>query len=307
VQALVSPIPFALFRNLILPVHPPLSRPQSMANPAEQSTSAAGYRNLLYAAVLLPFVCAVVAQAMGPTPQKPTAGEEPAGLVFEQYLVDLGEVPPIPMLEGRFRFTNRSDRTITITDLKPSCGCLNPRLSKHVYEPGEAGEFFVRVETAGEKSGQKEYYVDVMYEDSQARQVQLGFDFVLPERKVVVHPRALIFYQLGTDSTTREINISDYRDAQMTVLEGTCKSPYVSVTIEPTKTMSAGYRTTRVEVTVSGSIPPGKHQTILNLKTDDSTYPLVRVPLWIQGPDRVIEQTGGSKTRQPTVENLKRD
>ena len=246
---------------------------------------------------------------MGPTPQAPKVGEEPAGLVFEQYLVDLGEVPPIPMLEGRFRFTNRSDRTITITDLKPSCGCLNPRLPKRVYEPGESDEFFVRVETAGEKSGQKEYYVDVMYEDSKSRQVQLGFDFVLPERKVVVHPRALIFYQLGRDATTREIDISDYRDAEMNVLEGTCKSPYVTVVIEPAKAMSAGYRTTKVEVTVSGSIPPGKHQTMLNLKTDDLTYPVLRVPLWIQGPDRTIQQTGaqqtgGTKSREPTVERL---
>ena len=277
-----------------------------MAKPAEQSTSAAGYRNLLYAAVLLPFVCAVVAHAMGPTPQQPDAGEEPAGLVFEQYLVDLGEVPPIPILKGRFRFTNRSDHKITITELKPSCGCLNPRLAKRVYEPGESGEFFVRVETAGEKSGQKEYYVDVLYEDSQSRQVQLGFDFVLPIRKVVVHPRALIFYQLGHDATTREINVSDYRDAEMNVLEATCKSPYVSVVIEPAKSMSAGYRTTKVVVTVAGSIPPGKHQTILNLNTDDPTYPVLRVPLWIQGPDRPIQQVGGTKSQEPTVERLER-
>jgi len=272
-----------------------------MNNPTEKLASTAKYRNLLYAAALLPFVCAVVAHAMGPTPQEPVKGEEPAGLVFEQYLIDLGDVPPIPMLEGRFRFTNRSDRTITITDLKPSCGCLNPRLKKRVYQPGESGEFFVRVQTAGETSGQKEYYVDVLYEDSQPRQVQLGFDFVLPERKVVVHPRALLFYQLGHDATTREITVSDYRDARLTVLEGTCDSPYVSVSIGPAKTMSSSYRTTKVKVTVSGVVPPGKHQTILNLTTDDPTYPLLRVPLWIQGPDRAIQQTGGTKSQAAGV------
>jgi hypothetical protein len=272
-----------------------------MNNPTEKLASTAKYRNLLYAAALLPFVCAVVAHAMGPTPQEPVKGEEPAGLVFEQYLIDLGDVPPIPMLEGRFRFTNRSDRTITITDLKPSCGCLNPRLKKRVYQPGESGEFFVRVQTAGETSGQKEYYVDVLYEDSQPRQVQLGFDFVLPERKVVVHPRALLFYQLGHGATTREITVSDYRDARLTVLEGTCDSPYVSVSIGPAKTMSSSYRTTKVKVTVSGVVPPGKHQTILNLTTDDPTYPLLRVPLWIQGPDRAIQQTGGTKSQAAGV------
>ena len=71
-----------------------------MNKPTEQSAPTAKYRNLLYAAALLPFVCAVVAHAMGPTPQEPVKGDEPAGLVFEQYLIDLGEVPPIPMLEG---------------------------------------------------------------------------------------------------------------------------------------------------------------------------------------------------------------
>ena len=57
-------------------------------------------------------------------------------------------------------------------------------------------------------------------------------------------------------------------------------------------------RTISVEVTVAGDIPAGRHQALLNLKTDDPENPLLRVPLWIQGPaaSEIRHASGEGKT-----------
>lgn len=240
---------------------------------------------LLFTAALTPFFCAVLAHAVGASAQKPTPGEQPAPLVFERYQINLHAVPPLPILEATFRFTNHSGRAVTIKELKPSCGCLNPRLEKRVYQPGDSGSFSVRVETAGEKPGPKEYTIDVICDGPRPRQVQLTFKFILPEKKVVITPRALIFYQLGGGATEREIIVTDFRDDPLEIIGISCKSEFVSARVTQAGTTKFGHYEARVLVKVAGVVPPGKQETLLELKTDDPTYPLLRVPLWIQGLD----------------------
>ena len=254
---------------------------------------------LLFAAALTPFFCAVLAHAVGASPQKPVPGEQPAPLVFERYQVNLHEVPPLPILEATFRFTNHSGRTVTIKELKPSCGCLNPRLEKRVYQPGESGRFSVRVETAGEKPGPKEYTIDVICDAPRPRQVQLTFKFILPEKKVVITPRALIFYQLGGGATEREIVISDFRDNPLKITGVSSKSEFVSARVTQAGTTEFGHYEARLSVKVAGVVPPGKQETLLELKTDDPTYPLLRVPLWIHGLDK---QRSPSATQKRAVD-----
>ncbi|MCH8830494.1 MAG: DUF1573 domain-containing protein [Planctomycetes bacterium] len=252
-------------------------------------------RVLLFSAALTPFLCAVVAHAVGANAQQPAQREEPPALVFEQYMVNLSEVPPIPVLEGMYRFTNRSNRVVTIKELKPSCGCLNPRLEKRIYQPGESGQFSVRVETAGEEPGPKDYFINVSYEDSRPRQVQLSFKFILPERKIVIRPRALIFYQLGSGATSREIVVTDFREQTLQIVDVACKSPFVSAGVIHAGTTRFGHYEIRISVTVADGVPPGKHETLLKLKTNDPQYPVLHVPLWIHGPDKPRPQTAVRK------------
>ena len=41
---------------------------------------------------------------------------------------------------ARYPFVNVGDETVTISEVKASCGCTVPFLAKKVYEPGERGE-----------------------------------------------------------------------------------------------------------------------------------------------------------------------
>ena len=80
---------------------------------------------------LLPLATAVGFDAVGTRPRPIATGSTPRpGLAFDQYLVNLGSVPAQAEHRAFFAFTNTGSSPITITALRPSCGCLDPRLPK---------------------------------------------------------------------------------------------------------------------------------------------------------------------------------
>ena len=134
-------------------------------------------RLFLYVLAAFPFLISIVFHASGQTAQTPQSTSVPPSLAFDQYLVNLGPVPvpPRPIVLAHFPFMNRGTQPAVITELIPSCGCLNPQLEKRSYEPGESGEFLLRVVTTREEPGPKEYSVRVLYQDPQPLEVELTF------------------------------------------------------------------------------------------------------------------------------------
>lgn len=232
----------------------------------------------------LPFLLSLGFHAVGPRAQLAEPGPQRPALAFEQYLVDLGPVPPRPYEEARFAFTNRSDRTVTIRDLEPSCQCLNPKLEKRTYKPNESGEFTVRVVTTRQKPGPNEYYVKVAYDDPQPREVDLTFRVVLPEKQVIVRPPGKIFYQLGAEPTEEDFFVTDFRDQPLAITGVTCDSPLVTVAEPVLEVDEPGQRRYRIRVTVAGNVPAGRTQTAVLIAVDDPKYERLPLPIYIEGP-----------------------
>jgi hypothetical protein len=159
-------------------------------------------QRLTAAGLAFPFLLAVAAQAVGPKPAPMAAPPERPALAFDQYLVDLGLAPPSEEVHAHFEFVNRGRHPVTITDIVPSCGCLKPTLKKNEYQPGASGYFFVRVETANELPGQKEYRITVKYTDPEPRETDVTFRVALPDNQVNV-TRALIFHTGAEPQTSR--------------------------------------------------------------------------------------------------------
>jgi hypothetical protein len=257
---------------------------------------------------LVPFGTAVAAHLRGPTGQPASTRRDTPPVVFDQYLVDLGETVEQSLVFGWFRFHNRSDRPIRVQRLLPSCGCLQPQLRQHEYAPGETGEFYVRVQTANESSGRHEYTVGFEYEtladegasvESEPRLETLSFRVTLPERKVTVEPKGLAFYQLDGRETTREIFVRDFREPpaggeRLRLLDVRCASPLVKVAVGETVD-EAAHRKHEIRVTVSGDVPAGTHWETIEIHTDDATYPILRVPLQLRGPEGGIQPVGGER------------
>ncbi|MBM83005.1 MAG: hypothetical protein CMJ78_20785 [Planctomycetaceae bacterium] len=236
---------------------------------------------------ILPFAMSLVfsradshAQPIEGTPDRP-------GLAFDQYLVNFPEIEPTHMVSARFAFKNSSDTTVTIKDLKPSCGCLRPRLKneKHVFKPGERGEFYMRVETDKEPTGPKEYYCDVIYEDTKPRETRVTFKVTLPEKKVTVTPKSLIFFQPNEQRTTHKLYIDNYTDGPLHVVGVESSLKLADAIIGEPEVSDDGRRRQVVLVSVA-AVPKGRHPGNITIFTTHPVHRKIVVPLRVDGPVR---------------------
>ncbi len=211
-----------------------------------------------------------------------TAPERPA-LAFDQYAVNLGPIRPKGLVKAKFRFTNRSDRIVKITNLKPSCGCLQPRLDKREYAPGESGQFSVQVATAGEMPGPRHYTIALEYLDPSPQSVLLTFRLELPSRQLYIEPRAILVYQLGEEPVSKTVVVTDNRPVPATVTGIETRGDFIEAELLEPDTDTKGVQITRIEVTIK-SVPAGTHNTYLKVRTDDPQFPVLNVPI------RVVRQ-----------------
>jgi hypothetical protein len=269
------------------------------------------------AGIALPFILAVLAQFAGPKPGRVAAAAAPPALAFQQYLVDLGHVAASETVLAHFDFTNRGSHDIKITELVASCGCLRPFVKKNDYKPGESGFFTLKIQTANQSPGQKEYTVTVKYNDPAPREALVVFRVFLPDDQVLVRPIALFFYQLGHEQSDDEaetsanpgieaqkIEITDRRGRHLSIEKVECSNPNIKIDLQDDEVDDAGIWHGRFEVSVKGRLSPGHREAIVRIFTDDpdDRYQVLRVPLYMEGPsrrkriDRNVQQAGGTKT-----------
>jgi len=85
--------------------------------------------------------------AVGQLPPPPAEMERPSGglgmLKFEQTDHNWGKIWDHEKVSHVFKFTNTGAEALTILDVRSTCGCTVPELTKKVYAPGESGEITV--------------------------------------------------------------------------------------------------------------------------------------------------------------------
>jgi hypothetical protein len=233
------------------------------------------------AVIAIPVVWAVIAHAVGGTPTPMAAAPQRPALAFMQHLVDLGRVTPSEEVFAHFDFTNRSDRMVTIRKLEPSCGCLQPDMKKWVYYPGESGHFLLRVQTANQEAGAKEYEVAVKYEDPQPQETKVVFRVHLPDNQVFIRPRSLIVTNLGASTpTVKDIEIIDRRPEPLSIAKVDCtRSNIVELSPVTTEIDELGHTRFRFQVTIPADLPEGHVEAMLRVYTQDPNYRVLRVPL----------------------------
>lgn len=250
-------------------------------------------RGLLLASLCAPLLLSLTAVAVGRQPQEISDLPQLPALVFDQYLVDFHEVPPMEEVVARFAFRNVGNETVEIKKLIPSCGCLQPDVKKKTYEPQEAGQFFLRVQTPNQDPGQKEYRVKVQYEDPLPRERDLVFKVVLPQNQVLVRPKVLsIYHGSEASESIEELVITDLRTRPLEILGVSCTSQYVKAEVLPTDYNIAGPQRHRIKIMVQGAIPSGRHHSVVVISTDDPNqqYRELRVPLMLEGGTRTASR-----------------
>lgn len=239
---------------------------------------------------LIPF-CVSLCFTSAPQAAAVSGERESGGLVFDRYMVNLGHRPIAyrPVLEVPFRYRNVTDQPVRIQSLTPSCGCLRPAIDTMEIAPGATGQLMMPVRLANEAPGPHEYLVKVLYDDTRPREVDLALKVVLPEKEIVVQPRAMWFYQSGSQTTTQTVTITDHRDTDFEVLNMQCSSKLWSVKQISDRRALSGERKLKLEVTLHPGVPPGKHRGLIVLNTSDVRYPQIQIPLGCQNTQTVTE------------------
>ena len=91
-------------------------------------------------------LCAVAVLVIVLVPADPTHAEEGA-LAFDKPFHDFGDVRQHEEHEGVFRYTNRSQTTMSGIRAIADCGCYGVTLSHAELEPGASGTLTVRFRT----------------------------------------------------------------------------------------------------------------------------------------------------------------
>ncbi|MBI5153926.1 DUF1573 domain-containing protein [Candidatus Poribacteria bacterium] len=97
------------------------------------------------------------------------------GLAFTELKKNFGTVDEGPEVPMEFPFVNNSDKTITISQVKTSCGCTAAALDKKVFAPGEGDKIKVTFKTQG-RGGHQGKTITVMTDDPANPTYQLSFE-----------------------------------------------------------------------------------------------------------------------------------
>ncbi len=235
----------------------------------------------------------VIGAAWASSSSSPTTFSVPGSkkdLAMHIHMVHMRE---IDLREGKavaeFSFHNASLSPLTISKIKPSCGCVSIRMQKQeAFQSGENDKFYVEVDTAGETSGLHEYTIDVEYftEDPQKiEKQQVLFRVDVPEKKVTVKPRALIFYQLSEQKTKQTVTLTDFRSrSHFEVLEISSSVESIQIENQQSGQDEHGHLQITFDVTISGKVPSGRQTHQITVKTTDDEFSLIKIPVLLYGP-----------------------
>lgn len=252
-------------------------------------TRSVRFKCLLIAVALVPCGLAMMTQFRLPVPRPLEIATGRPALVFHQYMQRPYVSEPQAVIDARFRFYNAGEQPVQIGTIERSCGCLGQQLSRDQVDPGESGEILLQIQTASESPGPKEFWAVVHYTDPHPRQVKLILNVEIPEQQVTVQPKALLFYQLGTDPVTQTVTVSDFRDQKLTVTNVECSLELIE-TGEIRRIRQRSMVQHELEVTIPGKVMAGQHRGVMTFHTDDAAFPRIVVPIFIQGPAEEASQ-----------------
>jgi hypothetical protein len=254
-----------------------------------------GRRIALITVAALPFLASLGFCSMERNPRKATADSARPALVFDQYFVNLSDLHNAARVEAWYHFKNCGKLPAKITKLEPSCGCLDPKVAKRTYMPGEECEFPLGVLMTREKPGPHEYSLKIDYEDPQPQSVTIAFKVVV-RREVTVRPSQLQFWQDGMAETKQSIVITDMRPTPFHVTGASCKSPFVKVQVGGSTDDPDAGRETSLTVTVAAEVPKEGVRTMAVATTDDPRYSKIFIAVHVDNWHyREIQQTSGIK------------
>ncbi len=252
--------------------------------------------------VLVPLTGSAVFTRRGESPERLRVSATRPSLAFETHLIYAPEsrTGDQSVLSYSFRFQNRGSDTIRISKVTPSCACLASSVSLKEVLPEEFGELTAQVRTASESPGLHEYMVTVAYTDPEPRTATVYLKVMLPEKKVLIEPRALYLMGKSAGGHSHQVAISDFRSVPLTLQKATSSSHLFTPSIASQAISSDGMRGV-IEIGVSAELPAGQQRGVVQVETNDPLFPVLEVPVAVLAEERLPEDAALIQIRPELV------
>ncbi len=202
-----------------------------------------------------------------------------AELACPEPVLDAGEVRSGLPLARRFLLRNAGDGPIEISDARPSCGCLKPRLEKRRLQPGEEGAILVEVNTLTQATGPHQWRVLVLYREGDSQRELPLFITASVQSELLLEPAAL---NLHTSTTCRhEMTLTENRPLPLDIRAVRTSHPELRVQLLPVLQVGPSHWTRTIKVEVVESFPEGKHEVLVQLFSTDAEYRELKIPIGV--------------------------
>jgi hypothetical protein len=200
--------------------------------------------------------------------------------MFEDLSKDFGSVPRGPTLQHPFRLVNKTKTTVTIANVRVSCGCVTATALKGSLAPGEETAVVAQMDTR-RFSGPKTVTIYVQFEHPAWEEVRLWVQ-ANSRDDVSVNPDTIAFGRSkrgGTPTSTVTVTFLGAPGSQITDVQS--DSNYVQTNLKELSRQE-GEVSYQVTAKVRPDTPVGKWYTDVWLQTNNPGMPRVRVPLTVE-------------------------
>ncbi len=214
-----------------------------------------------------------------PSPDDPVSLSA-ARLTFDKVEHNFGEIFDDAEQSFEFWFTNTGPDPLIIGEIKSSCGCTVPDISKRVYQPDERGFITVVFNPHG-KRGSDARSVTINSNDASKPSARLVVKSFV-KQLVIVEPSVLQFGQVDKgEKREKEIFVAGRTpDFEATIATSNLTDVY-EIEVKETKVREVGpekeqLRATRIIVRLKEFATVGQHRGELSIRTTDPRRPIQR-------------------------------
>jgi hypothetical protein len=155
-----------------------------------------------------------------------------AQLTWEKTEIELRPKPGEEEAVAQFKYTNKGDKPVRITNVKSSCGCTVPALKKNEVAPGESGEITATFKIGG-RTGTQVKTVRVDTDDPASPSANLVLKAVIPEL-VQIQP-TFVYWENGEAPKPKTITVRAGKEVPITTLDVSSSSPEFTTKVEKGK------------------------------------------------------------------------
>jgi hypothetical protein len=128
-----------------------------------------------------------------------------------------------------YRFSNRGKKPLTITTVRPTCGCTTTTLEKTTYQPGESGEIMVDF-SIGDHSGEQDKVIEVYHDSAPPQLLHLRVE--LPPAPAI--EPGFVSWKRHDDRAAKVVSITLPPGSPYSFVAAVPSSPLVVAELTPT-------------------------------------------------------------------------